>query len=366
MNNHKNRNNQSKRNQQNKQVDGPSIDPTRILDDPDDLTYESTGIKAEVFIKDEMDREMKNIFGRLCVENDIFDAENTYEALKEYINKYDRIIYSTVSQVIYSITNVNNENNHFTNQNKFSTLLSNMDKLLTYVGKQANEDLSANTTETETDAYTQLEKDTRKAVWKIWDHINLAHIQFEVLRQSDDEYNEKFEERIQVFQNKITSEMNAQLLSMVGIFTALAFLLFGGINSLQNVLTGLQDSHLLRLLIIGGGWGLVMLNVTFVFLFCISKMTKLNFKSSQNPSATFCQRYPVVCWTNFLIISIMCILMWMYYLTNRGSDSVLELLITRFPISVGLFGFIILIVVIIVGFIVLVKKTKPDQSNFDD
>ena len=36
-------------------------------------------------------------------------------------------------------------------------------------------------------------EDAKKVVLKIWDHVNLANQQYKVLKQTDDEYNEKFE-----------------------------------------------------------------------------------------------------------------------------------------------------------------------------
>lgn len=120
---------------------------------------------------------------------------------------------------------------------------------------------------------------------------------------------------------------------MVGIFTALAFLIFGGISSLENVLAGLQESALLKLLIIGCVWSIGMLNVTFVFLFCIGKMTKLSYKSSNDPNATIWQKYPMVWFADFFMFATFVILLWLYYSVDRRDDSCISWLIEQNRLS---------------------------------
>ena len=83
------------------------------------------------------------------------------------------------------------------------------------------------------------------------------------------------------------------------------FLLFGGISSLDNILSGVNKVSLLKLIVICCVWGLGLVNLIFVFLFCVSKMTKIAFASSDAPDATIFQKYPIFWWTNYIIVSIM-------------------------------------------------------------
>ncbi|MED9946977.1 MAG: hypothetical protein U0J50_01870 [Peptacetobacter hiranonis] len=48
-------------------------------------------------------------------------------------------------------------------------------------------------------------------------------------------HKKKIDEKLEPFANNISKESNSQLLKMVYIFTVLAFLLFGGISSLENL-----------------------------------------------------------------------------------------------------------------------------------
>ncbi len=63
----------------------------------------------------------------------------------------------------------------------------------------------------------------------------MAQTQYSGLKQTDEEYKRKFQNSITPFQKELMKDMNAQLLTMVSIFTALAFLVFGGISSLGSI-----------------------------------------------------------------------------------------------------------------------------------
>ena len=312
----------------------------------------------------ERQRLMTVFFTFLQEDNQNFNAEAAFEELKKYILTYKRILYSIVSNIVYDITDDDNSGKPGSNPDRFGTLLSNIEKLVEYT--DCDENIAKNITAASSSEEKTAIDETRKAVWKIWDHVNLAHRQYDVLRQSDAEFKRRFNEQIRDSQDSMTKEMNSQLLTMVGIFTALAFVLFGGISSLQSIFEGLQETHLLKLLILGCGWGLGMLNVVFVFLFCIGKMTKLNFKSTMSPDATFWQRYPVVCWTDFLLISLLSILSWLYYCINRSGAGWLDRLISVNPILVTIIGCFVFIAVISLGFFTLYRATKAKVGDEDE
>lgn len=59
--------------------------------------------------------------------------------------------------------------------------------------------------------------------------------QYIMLKQTDEEYDEKFKARISSFKEDMSKDMNARMITMVAIFTALAFLIFGSISSLDGI-----------------------------------------------------------------------------------------------------------------------------------
>ena len=169
------------------------------------------------------------------------------------------------------------------------------------------------------------------------------------------------------FKSNIVNEMNGQLLSMVGIFTALAFILFGGIDSMANIFSKMGTTSLLKLAIISCVWGLCILNVVFVFLFCVGKMTNSLFKSTRRADASFFQRYPVVVWTDFVLIVLITLLSWIYYCLQKGADLWIVKLIEINPTFVSIIGLLIIMFLVYCITKWLIKETKPligDEDTF--
>lgn len=204
----------------------------------------------------------------------------------------------------------------------------------------------------------EIEK-SRRIILKINDHIHLAVQQLHNLRISDEEYAKRFEEQMQPVTNKLVQDMNAQLISLVGIFTAIAFIIFGGISEFNNIFSSLNDTSLLKLLMVGSVWGICLINLVYVFLFCIGKMTGLNFRSVQKSAeATVFQKYPIVWWSNLIVISILIVSTWLYFIMYR-TNAVVELLNLSTQWIVGISG---VIIAIIIAAVCLLYKKCNSQS----
>ena len=65
--------------------------------------------------------------------------------------------------------------------------------------------------------------------------------------------------------------MTTQLVSLVAIFTALSFVIFGSINILDNLLNNIKLLPLLKLIFIGNLWMLCMINIFSFFAKIIFK-----------------------------------------------------------------------------------------------
>lgn len=248
-----------------------------------------------------------SFFRLLQVDCSDFDEKGAFDCLKDYISKHGRILYAPISNEIYSCYD---ENSYEDAMRIMGTVISNVEKLVAYTESDA---LQTRRNQTKKPESIQHLEDTQKAVLKIWDHINLAQQQYNALKQSDEEYKEKFEKLISTYKEDMTKDMNNQLLTMVSIFTALAFLVFGGISSLDNIFS-VHGIPVLKLMCVGAIWGLCILNLIFVFLFCVGKMTKLNFRSTDDPDANIFQKYPVIWWTDLMLVSILLLSLWAYYI----------------------------------------------------
>lgn len=293
-------------------------------------------------------------FKLLIVDYTDFDKENAFKALVTYINKYDRILYAPISNEIYRCYD---ENKPEDAEKVMNTVMSNIDSLSTYVPIQTDYP-------TEEDKLKKSCEDTKKAILKIWDHINLAQQQYSVLKQSDAEYKEKFEKLISSYKENMTKDMSNQLLTMVSIFTALAFLVFGGIESLDNIFST-HGIPLLKLMCVGAVWGLCILNLIFVFLFCVGKLTKLNFKSTDDPDASIFKKYPVIWWTDLMLVSILLLCLWAYYIKENNFDSWFTDIFSSNKMGATIIGTIVILVIIGFSCAWLARKTSGVKTKSD-
>ena len=241
------------------------------------------------------------------------------------------------------------------------TLLSNLDCLIRYV--EDEKIIAAKKTALTGNQTPESVDDARRVVLKIWDHVTLASQQYTMLKQSDTEYDEKFQKRITAYKEEMSKEMNTQMITMVGIFTALAFLIFGSISSLDGVFENIS-LPLFKVISIGLIWGICVSNMIFVFLYCIGKMTKLNFKANQSQKANIFQRYPVVWWTNFLLVSLLLLSSWGWFVQSSSIGRYIINVADCAPGLVFIIGTAFILVLIIGGVVFFHKKTKfPEHGD---
>ncbi len=173
----------------------------------------------------DMENDLRRFFGRLGKPSSKFKASEAFDDLFRYIKSYDRVLYSTISNIIYAHYN---SLEYTTDQ--IGTIQSNLDELVRYSQDDKNIAVKKNAQSSMNDK--EKIDNTRKIILKIWDHVSLASQQYTMLKQTDEEYDAKFKAHIAAYKEEMSKEMNAQMITMVGIFTALAFLIFGSISSL--------------------------------------------------------------------------------------------------------------------------------------
>ena len=307
-------------------------------------------------ITQEMNERVDEFAKAFLTDWDKFDKQEVFNDILDYIRTYRRILYAPISNMIYACYNDHEAE-------EAAGLIDTMNINIIAVVNYSQGEVVARRIKT---AGSEKEKkdleDTQKVILKIWDHSNLAQQQYSALKQSDEDYRRVFNNSIAPYKEEMAKEMNAQLLTMVSIFTALAFLIFGGISSLDNIfaITGIP---ILKLLITGSLWGLCILNLVFVFLFCVGKMTKLSFKSTENENASIFQKYPIVWWSNLIIISILVMSSWLYFLTKENAHSWFGNICQRAPFSVSVTGTAVILGIIIFLICRLVKATIYSEEN---
>lgn len=273
------------------------------------------------------DREehIEKICERLFLTTVNFKEDEVYNQILEYVHQYERFLYSTISNYIFRKVQEDAE---------FVIVNVNMERLYSYLNElQKNGKVDE-------EEYKLM----NKVLLKIYDHVNLATRQFIVLKDTDEEFKKRFERHAAPYQEDISKKMSMQLLTMVSIFTALAFLMFGGISSLGSIFSN-HTLPVLKVMIIGSVWGLCILNVVFVFLFCVGKMTGIDFASSKNSDVNIARKYPVVWWSDLIILAILAMSLWTYFVEENNLDFRFVNLCNQHPLRVMSFGYAIIFIV---------------------
>lgn len=204
--------------------------------------------------------------------------EYLYKTFKLYTKRHNRFLYSIISKVVYDLDDESIEN------------------------------LLENTKKIKEECKRQKDTDNLNRVMKLYDHLGLAALQFKQLNT-----NEKlFNDRLDILENKMlnniastvasaktyenhveaeiamaTQEINNirdnifnQLISIVSIFTAISFVMFGGISLINNLFNFDTSAPIIELLCLGSLIGLVLINAIYIFLLFVLRITKCNFDKS--------------------------------------------------------------------------------------
>lgn len=73
------------------------------------------------------------------------------------------------------------------------------------------------------------------------------------------------------------------------------------------------------------------MNLVYAFMFFIAKLTKLSMKSVDDVNANIIQRYPLIVWSNFFIISVFLMACWIYYIRRYGFSKNIDNFISAHP-----------------------------------
>lgn len=261
--------------------------------------------------------EMENALRNLCdqLDHSTDEAEMNCpvwaDALKKYIVERDnRIYYSAISNYVFQM-----------NEERFPDFLSNMDKIVDYAEKNLHR------------SEEQVDKDTYRTIIKFYDHINLAHQQQVTFSNKKEDLREDVKNEVHKTLDpkisEITKDMTSQLVGLIGIFTALSFVVFGGISSLDSIFGAVQETlnewqSVLPVLILADAWAFCMMNLLFGFMYFVIRITNLE-KPAAEKAANIIQRYPVVFLCNYIILALLVLFSGMWFAeVNAVGKSVFE------------------------------------------
>ena len=196
-------------------------------------------------------RKINGICKALSLNTQKYDPQKTVENISAYItstNKLDRILYSEISNYVYSL--------EMSERGIFAT---NLEKLLLYSLNDNNE----------------VSEDCKKMIVKIYDHFQLALHQFEnvinIFANSIEEAKENLQKQIK--------GVEKEYITILGIFAAIVLAFVGGITFSTSVLQNISATSIFRLLLVVDFLAFVLINTIYIllkFIFAINdKNTKL-------------------------------------------------------------------------------------------
>lgn len=305
--------------------------------------HEQPEYSQQIHDLQEWHNDINAICKLLSVSTSVFKENLAYSSIEAHVAKYKRWLYSDISGYLFACDEQAN-----------SIFFSNLDRLQLFARKRLSDCTNKERSKVEKMVVV---------IDKLWDHANLAQKQNASLHDSDDSFRARFDNNLIPFKASFTQDMNMQFISLIAIFTALSFIVFGGISSLDNIFSGAKSIPIIQLLIIGSIWSLCITNLVFVFMFFISKLTKISIKSSEQPNASISQRYPFVVWSNFTILLVLACACWLYYIDYSNSGGwLLHFSHERNVLSFFL-GLLVVLAIFVPLAIVLLRKPKQENSK---
>lgn len=293
----------------------------------------------------EMESEMMDLCDKLSHSPEVgMDCDEWIDLLKNYIHKHqNRIYYSTISNYVFKL-----------NEQQFSAFLSNMGEIVDYSTELVQQDPTWQTEE---------QKDLYRTIIKFYDHANLAHQQQVTFSNKKEDLQADVKNAVNLTLDtkipEITKEMTSQLVGLISIFTALSFIVFGGISSLESLVSsinGTVEGHgsVLPLLILAMAWAFCMMNLLFGFMYFVIRITNLS-KPIDQGAKNAVQKYPIVFLCDYVLLALLVLFSGMWFAKKTGvgrriynicvkenSDVTFILAIMLFVVAFGALGYVLL------------------------
>ncbi len=206
-----------------------------------------------------------------CMENDMrnllmcFDSKKQYdnieisEAFIEYFKKYDRFLYSTITPYLTKFDKPQLRDDY-------------LQKISQYY---------------QSDAAKNLPDNIKIKVLKLYDHVNLVIHQNAAFYTPKRRIQKICEDSLNEAKKAIKDQVqnvNTQLISIVSIFVAISFVMFGGMSLLNNLFdySGLNRIPLLEMLCGGSLIGLIIVAVMYAFMMLVLKITNHEIGDGKN------------------------------------------------------------------------------------
>lgn len=295
-------------------------------DDVEDLLplISSVDNKEDTFTLD-IKNEIFALCDSLSLPDKRFQSENWLKHLSEYINNHDRLLYAYISSYIFD---------------KSDKLI---DRLLQNLGQALSDahDKKANGIDGSDRLY--------KTVLKFYDHANLAQQQRTMFTQQQGDLNKLIDGIVDPKVTTATKELTSQLVGLVSIFTALSFIIFGGISSLDSIFKSLsKQGSLMPVLLVVIGWAFCIINTMNAFMYFVIRIANLQKKAQEKEEKNLVKRHPMIFLSNYILCVCFLVCLFVHYTDINGIGiNVYNRIIQDFNTQSFWIGLVVLILIII-------------------
>lgn len=285
--------------------------------------------KANLHFK-ELKKGMNDLWNQLLVPEAVFDAEKTFQVIKDYIFNYKRLLYSDISSNCFKL-----------DDKLLESIEINILSLIDY----------SQTIDSVNDNEKEIIEKTQMTILKIYDHLCLITAQKAGLQKTDEDVQRIVNSNVTPFKEDLMKNMSSQLITLVGIFTAIAFVVFGGITSLSSVFSIIGESPISKIVMISSLWGIAISDCVFIFMYCIGKLTSNSLFEQISKAG-------IVAWSNLILLTIFFGSAWIYYINSRNISQWFVQFSETYPTAISIIGILIIIGLFIIGAVKIQKKTS--------
>ena len=222
----------------------------------------------------EQKKAQNSLYKKLAAPNTDFDFRSWMKEFDTFSQKYDRFLYSQISSEILRETS----------EDTVTFVMSNVKTIIEKIQRDSHNEKDYSI------SYDELNKPVAtisqckyKLLIKLYDHCNLANTQRAVYNRTKQDIGNLTDETIKQKVGEYEKDITTQLISLVSIFTALSFVIFGGISVLDNLLQNVKNLPFMKILLIGDLWFICMSNIFLLFTKFICIMIKRNFDWKWRP-----------------------------------------------------------------------------------
>ena len=267
-----------------------------------------------------------------------FEAKVAFNEIKNYVHSYDRLLYAEISTYCYNLEPEGTD-----------SFQGNLNSLIEYVFSQDYENGLKAEQGKNHQVEVELRERSKRVVVKLYDNVNLACAQMSSLKQSKEDLHEHFISEFEPAKADITKDISSQLITLVGIFTAIAFLVFGGFSSLTDIFAHIED-NIIKTVMLASIWGLIVCNGVFIFLSCIEKIAKKETAELYN--------YSVFKWTNIILLFAFFNSLWAYIVDRYDWGYAIVKIGEKASEYIAIIGFALSLLVFVIAAHCIFKRKK--------